>query len=123
MQKKPRAQRVADRIQVELADILQRRLKDPRHGFITVTGVDVADDLRSARVFISTLDDDQLEPTMATLDRARGFIRSELGRRIRLRHTPELFFRADRSLERAMRVMELLNELREEGDPEETTEE
>ena len=90
--------------QIELADIIQRRLKDPRHGFITVTGVEVAPDLRSARVFISTLDDAELDASLATLERASGFIRSELGQRIRLRYTPELRFRPDRSAERAMRV-------------------
>ncbi len=116
MKSNPRAQRVADRIQIELADIIQRRLKDPRRGFITVTGVEVAQDLRSARVFISTLDDAQLESSVETLERARGFIRTELGQRIRLRHTPELRFRADRSAERAMRVSELLRELHDKGE-------
>jgi len=116
MKSNPRSQRVADRIQIELADIIQRRLKDPRHGFITVTGVEVAPDLRSARVFISTLDDAELDASVATLERASGFIRSELGQRIRLRYTPELRFRPDRSAERAMRVSKLLRELHEKGE-------
>lgn len=112
----PRAQRVADRIQVELADILQRRLKDPRHGFVTVTEVEVSDDLRLARVFVSTLDEVELESALITLKRAKGFIRSELGHRIRLRYVPEIQFRADRSARHAMRVFELLKELEEHGE-------
>jgi ribosome-binding factor A len=116
MKSNPRAHRVADRIQIELSDIIRRRLKDPRHGMITVTGVEVAQDLRSARVFISTLDDEELETSVATLERARGFIRTELGQRIRLRHTPELRFKADRSGERAMRVSRILRELQERGE-------
>jgi ribosome-binding factor A len=116
MKSNPRAQRVADRIQIEIAEIIQRKLKDPRHGFITITGVEVTSDLRSARVFISTLDDAELEPSLATLERARGFIRTELGQRIRLRHTPDLQFRPDRSGERAMRVSKLLRELHEKGE-------
>ncbi len=115
MRSNPRAQRVADRIQVEISDILQRRLKDPRHGFLTVTRVEVSDDLRSARVFVSSLDSDDLEESLLTLEHARGFIRTELGQRIRLRHTPELSFRADRSAENAIRVSEILNDLRERG--------
>ena len=112
----PRAQRVADRIQVELADIVRRRLKDPRHGFLTITAVEVTDDLRSARVFVSTLDEEQLEATLLTLERAKGFLRGELGHRIRLRHTPEIQFRPDRSARHAMRVQELLRELEERGE-------
>lgn len=107
----PRSQRVADRIQIELSDIIRTEMKDPRHGFLTLTRVEVAEDLRSARVFVSTLEDDALEPTLETLDRAKGFLRTELGRRVRLRHTPELYFRPDRSAEEAIRVARLLHEL------------
>jgi ribosome-binding factor A len=109
----PRPERVADAIQVELADILHRRLKDPRQGFLTVTGVDVSRDLRRARVFISALSEGELEEGLDTLDRAKGFIRTELGRRIRLRFTPELEFRPDRSTEHGLRVQTLLRDLEE----------
>ncbi len=116
MRRSPRVHRVADRIQVELADILQTRMKDPRHGFFTVTEVEMADDLRSARIFISTLPTEELEATLATLDHAKGFLRTELGRRLQLRHTPELHFRPDRSAEHAMRVSEILRDLEEKGE-------
>jgi ribosome-binding factor A len=116
MRTNPRVHRVADRIQAELSEIIQRRLKDPRRGFLTVTGVEMADDLRSARVFVSALTEDDLAEGLTTLEHARGFIRTELGRRIRLRHTPELYFRPDRSAENAIRISELLEELRERGE-------
>ncbi len=111
----PRSHRVADRIQIELSDIIQTEMKDPRHGFMTLTRVEVAEDLRSARVFVSTLEDDKLDATLETLDRAKGFLRTELGKRIRLRHTPELYFRPDRSAEEAIRIAKLLRDL-ETGD-------
>ena len=107
----PRPERVADAIQVELADILSRRLKDPRHGFLTVTAVEVTPDLRRARVFISALSEGELEEGLETLGRAKGFIRTELSRRIRLRFMPELEFRPDRSTERGLRMQSLLRDL------------
>ncbi|HYV50655.1 MAG TPA: 30S ribosome-binding factor RbfA [Dongiaceae bacterium] len=109
----PRPERVADAIQVELADILIRRLKDPRHGFLTLTAVEVTPDLRRARIFISALSEGELEEGLDTLDRAKGFIRTELGRRIRLRFTPDLEFRADRSTQQGLRVQALLRDLEE----------
>jgi ribosome-binding factor A len=109
----PRPERVADAIQVELADILIRRLKDPRHGFLTVTAVEVTPDLRRARIFISALSEGELEEGLDTLDRAKGFIRTELGRRIRLRFTPDLEFRADRSTQQGLWVQALLRDLEE----------
>ena len=111
----PRSHRVADRIQIELSEIIQNEMKDPRHGFMTLTRVEVAEDLRSARVFVSTLEDDALDSTLETLERAKGFLRTELGKRVRLRHTPELHFRPDRSAIEAIRIAKLLREL-ETGD-------
>jgi len=112
----PRAQRVADQIQAELSDIIRRRLKDPRCGFLTLTSVEVSNDLREAQVFVSALGDDELTRTMATLERAKGFLRSELGQRIRMRYLPELHFRVDRSAEYGRRVEDILKELHESGD-------
>ena len=109
----PRPERVADAIQMELADILSRRLKDPRHGFLTVTAVEVTPDLGRARVFISALTEGELDEGLETLDRAKGFIRTELSRRIRLRFMPDLEFRPDRSTERGLRVQALLRDLEE----------
>jgi len=113
MSHSPRPERVADAIQVELADIMSRRLKDPRHGFLTVTAVEVTPDLGRARIFISALTEGELEEGLETLDRAKGFIRTELSRRIRLRFMPNLEFRADRSTQRGLHVQALLRDLEE----------
>lgn len=112
----PRALRVADQIQIELADIIQRRLKDPRRGFITLTGVDLTSDLKLAKVYVSALEADDLEQGLATLKRAKGFLRHQLGQRIRLRHVPDLHFFADQSVEQGQRIEELLRELHERGE-------
>lgn len=111
-----RPERVADQIQIELADIIQRRLKDPRRGFFTLTGVRVTRDLRQATVFVSALDDGELRRALSTLGRAKGFLRSELAKRIRLRFLPELHFAPDEAVGRGVRVEELLRELHERGE-------
>ncbi|HBR34514.1 MAG TPA: 30S ribosome-binding factor RbfA, partial [Firmicutes bacterium] len=75
----------------ELGQILQKELKDPRIGFASITNVRVSRDLSHARVFVSVFGEkSQQETTMEGLERAKGFIRTELGKRIRLRHTPEI---------------------------------
>ena len=107
----PRPLRVGDQIQAELADILGRRLKDPRLGFVTVTGVDVTPDLRTARVYVSVLQGEGLP----VLERAKGFLRKELGRRIRLRHVPELVFVEDRSAERGRHMEDLLRSIQDDA--------
>lgn len=116
--KSPRPLKVADRIQVELSDIL-RLVKDPRLGFITVTAVDVTDDLRSARIYVSALDAKELTESMQALNSARGFIRGHLGKRLGLRHVPEIAFIEDHSAERGRRIEDLLRSLKEGEAPEE----
>ncbi|MGE5588502.1 MAG: 30S ribosome-binding factor RbfA [Clostridia bacterium] len=107
-----RVERVAEAIRSEVADILAREIKDPRLGFATVTDVEVSDDLRHVKVFVSVMGDKaQVDETMAALESATGFVRSEIGRRIRLRHTPEIVFRYDTSIKRGARVFELLKEI------------
>jgi len=110
-----RVERVAEAIRSEVADILAREIKDPRLGFATVTDVEVSDDLRHVKVFVSVMGDKaQVDETMAALESATGFVRSEIGRRIRLRHTPEIIFRYDTSIKRGARVFELLKEIQSE---------
>ena len=107
-----RRERVAEAVQEALAEIL-RRVKDPRVGMAAVTGVELSPDLRHARVRISVIGDDEARRrTMEGLERARGFIRSELGRAIRLRHVPELDFRLDDSAAYSVRIAQLLREIR-----------
>ncbi|MBI2370741.1 MAG: 30S ribosome-binding factor RbfA [Deltaproteobacteria bacterium] len=109
-----RADRVGDQIREEISDILQRHLKDPRVGFVTITGVRVTDDLRHARVYVSVLGPEpERDRTLQGLNRAAGFIRRELGRRIRLRYLPDVVFEYDPSVEEGERLQRLFHEIRE----------
>lgn len=110
-----RVERLADQARNEVADIL-RKMKDPRIGFVSVTDVEPTGDLRHLTVYVSILGSvEERDRTMEALKHAQGFVRTELGSRIRLRHTPEVEFRYDPSLERGARVTELLAQIRKEG--------
>ncbi len=110
-----RVSRVADQIRMEVADILMRKTKDPRVGFVTVTDVELTNDLRLARVFVTTSQNGEGEAeTFAGLAKAAGFIRTELGRRLSLRYTPELVFQKDITGPRGDRILSLLKGLGEE---------
>ena len=101
-----RADRVGDQMKQEIADILMRRIKDPRIGFVTVTDVDLADDLRNATIYVSVYGSDaEKQESLKGLRSAAAFIRSELGRRMRMRHLPELAIRFDASVERGAHIM------------------
>ncbi|SFI52407.1 ribosome-binding factor A [Paenibacillus sp. UNC496MF] len=109
---KVRVGRVGEQIKKELSTIIQTELKDPRIGFITVTGVEITNDLSQARVYLSVLgSDEQKEETLKALARSTGFLRSELGKRIRFRHTPELLFKFDSSIEYGSRIESLLHDI------------
>ncbi len=108
-----RAERVSDQMKQEIADILMRKIKDPRIGFVTVTDVEVADDLRNAKVFVSVYGGDKAQ-TLKGLESAAVFIRAELGKRMRMRFTPELLFRFDATVEQGAHIMELLRAIEEE---------
>jgi ribosome-binding factor A len=115
---KIRVSRVGEQIKKELSVILQTEFKDPRLGFITVTGVEVTSDLSQAKVFLSVLGDEtQKEDTLKALAAGTGFLRSELGRRIRLRQTPELIFKFDSSMEYGSRIETLLHQIHREDSP------
>ncbi len=95
-----------------MAEILQRKSKDPRLHAVTVTDVELTDDLRLARVYVTTLQEGQQETeVLAGLARAAGFVRSELGRRLSLRYNPELVFLKDTSGPRGDRILALLDGL------------
>lgn len=107
-----RLDRVNQLIREEISLLLQRELKDPGLGFVTVTEVETTRDLRSAKIFVSVLGDEaQWAASLAALSRARGFIRNWLREHLDLRVTPELEFRADRSMEHAARIQQLLKQL------------
>lgn len=100
-----RSNRVGEQMKKELGEIIGRKIKDPRIGFVTVTDVQVTGDLQQAKVFISVLgDDEQKENTLKGLAKAKGFIRSEIGQRIRLRKTPEIIFEFDESIDYGNRI-------------------
>jgi len=106
-----RSERLGEEVREEVARIIAEGLKDPRIGFVTVTRVDLTADLRNARVYVGVLgDQSQKDKTLAGLRQAAGFIRRELGRRIRVRHTPELEFKYDSGLDATDRVAALLEE-------------
>lgn len=107
-----RSARVSDQMKQEVADILARKIKDPRvsRGCVTVTEVVVSEDLRNAKVFVSTYGGDR-EETLKGLTSAAAFIRAELGRRMRLKFMPEIIFRYDDTAERGAHIMELLHEI------------
>jgi|SRR5699024_855927 len=112
---KLRANRVAEQMKKELGDILTRKIKDPRVGFVTVTDVEVTGDLQQAKIFISVLgNDEEKRDTLKGLSKAKGFIRSEIGSRIRLRKTPEIMFAFDESLEYGNRIETILHRLNDE---------
>ncbi|MCR6111075.1 30S ribosome-binding factor RbfA [Bacillus sp. A301a_S52] len=112
---KVRANRVGEQIKKELTDIIQRGLKDPRIGFVTVTDVEVTGDLQQATAFITVFgEEEEKEKTLQALEKAKGFIRSEIGKRIQLRKTPELTFSFDKSIEQGNRIDALLRKLNEE---------
>ena len=95
--------------------MLQRDLKDPRLGFATVTDVRVSGDLQHVQVFVSILGDDvSRQQTMEALESARGYVRSEIGRRVQLRLTPEIAFAYDDSIERGARLLRLISEVQSE---------
>jgi ribosome-binding factor A len=107
-----RTERVSDQIRMEIADILMRRVKDPRVGFVTVTAVDVTVDLKQAWVYVTVLQQGAQEAeTLEALSRAEGFIRGELGRRLKLRYVPVLTFVKDTSVDRVTRIMNLLDQV------------
>ncbi|UCG14421.1 MAG: 30S ribosome-binding factor RbfA [Deltaproteobacteria bacterium] len=109
-----RADRVADLILKELAEVLLRKVKDPRLAGITLTDVEVSADLRHATVFYSLLGDDEGKVAAAEgLESARGFVKRELGKRLQLRRMPDIGFRFDGSLEYGSHMDRLFGDLKE----------
>jgi ribosome-binding factor A len=113
----PRVRRIADRIKVIVAEMLERRIKDPRLGFVTVTDVRVSGDTQQATIFYTVLgeggsDQEALAGTAAALGSARGVIRSEVGRQLGMRHVPTIDFVHDALPESARQIDDLLERVR-----------
>jgi len=113
-----RSEKVGDLIQKEISQMLLKSIKDPRIGFVTITRVTVSEDCRFAKVFFSVAGTQaQRESSMKDLDSAKGYVRRELGRRIRLRYTPDIMFQFDPSIEYAIHVEELIQSIHQGKEP------
>lgn len=109
-----RADRVSELVRAELADIIHRKIKDPRVGFLSITVVKMSDDLKHAKVYVSVMGDEAAKlSSLKGLKSASQFMRSELGRRLKLRYTPELAFFIDESIEKGAKMIETLKRLEE----------
>ena len=107
-----RASRVSDLIKIEISDILLKRVRDPRIGPVTITGIKLTDDLRQARVFFVEMGRDTYsDETRAGLKKATSFLKRELGKRLQLRHIPEITFVYDESFAYGSRIEKLLAEI------------
>jgi ribosome-binding factor A len=107
-----RLKRLNEQLKRELSQLIRTEVRDPRVGQVTITGVEVAADLGSARIYIRTVEGgDDLESSLEGLEAAAPFLRTTLGRALRVRRIPELRFREDRSYEGARRITEVLSEV------------
>lgn len=107
-----RKDRVGDLLKREIAQIVQNQLKDPGLGFVTITGAKLSADLKQARIFYSVLgDEDSKKRTASALKRASGFIQNEVGRNLKLKYTPEVFFEFDGSVEYGAHIEELIERI------------
>ncbi len=119
-----RADRVKHLIQQELSRILQMEIKDPRVQFVTVTKVSLSVDLRNAKIFVSSLDaSHNREELLAGLKRASGYVRGELGRRLKLKYIPQIEFVSDDSLDKQDRLFNLLDQIHEDNEHDDELEE
>lgn len=116
MRKTRRTSRVGESIRDALAEVFRHDLKDSRLNLLSITGVDVSPDLHVAHVFISGLNEGETKEAVEQLQEARGRVRHFLGKRIRLRYTPELDFRYDETSLRASRIESLLQENKSDDD-------
>lgn len=106
-----RMRRVDEAVRAVLSDAITRELKDPRVGFVTVTAVRTSTDLRHARVYVSVLGDEAARrECLDGLASATGYLQRQVARKVRLKHTPAITFHYDDSIDRGMRITELLSE-------------
>jgi len=110
-----RSERVADLVRKEISEMLVKTIKDPRIGFVTITRVTVTEDCRLAKVYYSVVGTfSERERSMQGLNSAKGYIRRELGHRMKLKYIPEIVFQFDPSIEYAVHMGELIHQLQEE---------
>ncbi len=113
-----RQEKVQAQLVQEISEIIQRELKDPRLGFVTLTGAEITRDLRHAKVYISVLGDAEAKKqSLKALNNAAGMLRGEFARRAHLRVAPELEFRLDTGIERGQRIFDLLHSVEDDLKP------
>lgn len=118
-----RTERLGGQIQQEISDIIARKVKDPRLGFVTVTGVHMSPDLRYATVYVTVMGkDDEVDRSLGCLESASRFIRHELGGRLHVKHVPELRFHIDEAALRGRRIDNILREMKQPDDGDELPE-
>jgi len=113
-----RSTRLGDLIREEIAEIILHKLRDPRIGFVTVTGAEVSEDLRHATIYLSVFEDSKREDTLSIVRASASFIRGELGKRLKIKYIPFLTFRIDKSMEYGMKMDRLLDEIKAEKETE-----
>jgi ribosome-binding factor A len=106
-----RMRRVDEAVRAVLSDAISKDLQDPRVGFVTVTAVKTSPDLRHARVYVSVLGDERRADSLSGLRSARGFLQSRVAAELTLKHTPAITFEYDESVDRGMRISQLLDEV------------
>lgn len=105
-----RIRKIQEFIKQEVSRIILQELKDPRLGFVTVTDVRITGDLREATVYVSLFGtDEEKKNTLAALAKANGFIRSEVGKRLGIRYSPQIGFKEDQSLDYGMKIEKILH--------------
>ncbi|HET6420348.1 MAG TPA: ribosome-binding factor A [Geobacteraceae bacterium] len=116
-----RSDKVAEAVHEFISGLLIKGLKDPRIGFVTITGVKVTDDLHLATVYYSVIGaDDEKKSSEKALNSAKGFIRKEMGRSLRLRYVPDIIFRYDDSMDYAQRIESIIHEININKGPDDT---
>ena len=107
-----RAERVGEQMKQEIMDIVNNKVKDPRVGFLTITDVELTNDLSHAKVYLTVLGSNkEIDNTFKALEKAKGFIKSELGSRMRLRIIPDLTFEYDKSIEYGNKIERMIQDL------------
>ena len=110
-----RAERVGEHMKQEIMDIVNNKVKDPRVGFLTITDVELTNDLSHAKVYLTVLGSNkEIDNTFKALEKAKGFIKSELGSRMRLRIIPDLTFEYDKSIEYGNKIERMIQDLHKE---------
>jgi len=110
-----RIEKIQELMKQEISKIILQELKDPRIGFVTVTQVELTRDLRNAKVYVSLMgNEQQIKDCWVGLNSSLGYIRREIGQRIRLRCTPEIVFQIDKSLDYSAHIQELLLKIKKE---------